>query len=220
MTLVATRQSLHAVAEQVLAGDLHRRTGRIGLRVTPGGFGQPEHFVDGTRRRLRVDGTDLVVLNGDVEDRTPLTNLAAAAAAAGTKLGGPVGVSDLLTEVDPDSPLALDPDDAAMTGQLYAFGEQALEAIRRSHHEQHPTILQLWPEHLDLACAVGEVNLGVSPGDDAHPEPYLYVGPWAVPADPWWNEPWGRSLTWTPATSIDDATAFFREGVARVQGAA
>jgi hypothetical protein len=219
MALDATRQSLHAVAEQVLAGDLHRATGRIGLRVTPGGFGQPEYFVAGTRRRLRVDGTDLVILKGDTEERAPLTTLGAVATAAETVLAGPVGVYELLTDVDADSPLHLDAADATTIARLYAFGEQALEAVRRRHRAQRPTILQLWPEHLDLACSIGEVNVGVSPGDAALPEPYLYVGPWTVPSDPWWNEPWGRSMPWRPDVAADDAIAFFDEGLARAKGA-
>jgi hypothetical protein len=52
--LVATRRSLHGVAEPVLAGPQYRRCGSVELRATPGGFGtvaQPD---------LRVDRTDLV----------------------------------------------------------------------------------------------------------------------------------------------------------------
>jgi len=65
----ATRIGLHSIAEHLLAADLHDHTGRIGLRVTPGGFGQPEFFANGVRRRLRVDGDLLVVLEGDLESR-------------------------------------------------------------------------------------------------------------------------------------------------------
>lgn len=42
----------------------------------------------------------------------------------------------------------------------------------------------LWPEHFDVAIehgseAAGErATYGLSPGDENHPEPYLYVGPW------------------------------------------
>ena len=41
--------------------------------------------------------------------------------------------------------------------------------------------VQLWPEHFDLATTIDEVNYGGSPGDDGHPLPYLYVGPWTPP---------------------------------------
>ena len=42
----------------------------------------------------------------------------------------------------------------------------------------------LWPEHFDIAIESGpealgrRANYGASPGDEQHPEPYLYVGPW------------------------------------------
>jgi hypothetical protein len=38
--VVATRRSLHAVAERLLAGPQYREHGEIQLQVTPGGFGQ------------------------------------------------------------------------------------------------------------------------------------------------------------------------------------
>ena len=38
---IATRASLHTLAEHVLAPARHRVTGRIGLRATEGGFGAP-----------------------------------------------------------------------------------------------------------------------------------------------------------------------------------
>ena len=38
--VVATRRSLHAVAERLLAGPQYREHGEIRLQVTPGGFGQ------------------------------------------------------------------------------------------------------------------------------------------------------------------------------------
>jgi hypothetical protein len=45
--LTATRLSLHAVAEQLLAGPQHRAKGTIRLRVTPGGFACiPQLMVD------------------------------------------------------------------------------------------------------------------------------------------------------------------------------
>ena len=37
--VVATRRSLHAVAERLLAGPQDRQHGEIRLQVTPGGFG-------------------------------------------------------------------------------------------------------------------------------------------------------------------------------------
>ena len=50
----ATRQSLHAVAEQVVAAAYFRATTHIGLRPAPRGFGSP---VFGEEERVRVDAT-------------------------------------------------------------------------------------------------------------------------------------------------------------------
>jgi hypothetical protein len=79
--------------------------------------------------------------------------------------------------------------------------------------------LTLWPEHFDLAGTVGpearRVNVGASAGDDAHPLPYLYVGPWE-PVDrdePFWNEPWGASLPYELALDPEAALAFLRRGL-------
>ena len=49
------------------------------------------------------------------------------------------------------------------------------------------------------ATADDRVNLGASPGDGFHAEPYLYVGPWGPhrPGAPgFWNAPFGAVLGW------------------------
>jgi hypothetical protein len=75
-------------------------------------------------------------------------------------------------------------------------------------------MVQLWPEHFDAATTIAEVNYGVSPGDDAHPLPYLYVGPWSPPSPDgaFWNESFGASRNVDARTTVDDALAFFHEG--------
>lgn len=211
--LVGTRRALHGLAEHLLAGDLARRTGKIGLRPTPGGFGQPEVLTPTGRRRLRVDGTHLVVLDGDAETWHPLTTAGALAEAAGAELGAPGDPP----ETAPDATAALDVDAAsaeALAGWWRLVAE-ALEVVRRAHRDQAPTVVQIWPEHFDVACSVGEVNLGGSPGDDDHPEPYLYVGPWQPRAGEFWNEPWGASRSWRHVPTVADAVAFLEDGLAR-----
>jgi hypothetical protein len=43
---------------------------------------------------------------------------------------------------------------------------------------------QIWPEHFDVAIEMGDeasgqrASYGASPGDAAHPEPYVYVSAW------------------------------------------
>ena len=65
----------------------------------------------------------------------------------------------------------------------------------------------------DLAIDLGpdgqRVNIGFSPGDAAHPEPYLYVGPWGEwGSDPIWNEPFGASLSYADLRTGADPLAF------------
>ena len=54
--------------------------------------------------------------------------------------------------------------------------------------------MQLWPEHFDLSVELGSeparrrAGYGASPGDELHPEPYLYVVPWGeVPPGEGWE---------------------------------
>lgn len=212
-TVVTTRLALHTLAEHLLAGDLWRRTGKIGLRRTPGGFGQPETLIDGTRHRIRVDGTHLVVLDGDTERWEELSSPTTAASFAESELGAPTGVFTPETELRADEPLMVDAAAAAMLADWYALVEAALEEMRRRHRYREPTLVQLWPEHFDLAFSMSEVNLGGSPGDASHEEPYLYVGPWNPVEGSAWNEPWGMSL---PASAVHDASGaieFFESGV-------
>ena len=203
-TLVSTRIALHSVAEHVLAADLWARTGKIGLRQTPGGFGQPEVVVGGVRHRVRVDGTSLVVLDDDAERWVPLTSLAAAAEVAATELGAPTEIFTPETPVHPHETLRVDAEAAELLADWFGFVSVVLEEVRRRHRDRLPSIAQLWPEHFDLAFSVAKVNVGGSAGDAEHPEPYLYVGPWAPVHGSAWNESWGLSI---PASAVADEDA-------------
>ena len=59
------------------------------------------------------------------------------------------------------------------------------------------------------------MNLGFSPGDGDHDEPYVYVGPHDVTSldrdDPYWNAPFGAVLPRHEVTGAPDALAFIRE---------
>lgn len=217
-TLVATRQTLHALAEHVLAGDLSRRTGKIGLRVTPGGFGQPEILEAGERSRIRIDGTDLVVLRGDHERRQPLTTAAAAADFAATEVGAPTGTYEPETSLDAAAALEVDGDAAQAIAGWFDLVDRALEDVRRRHGADAPSLVQLWPEHFDVACTIAEVNLGGSPGDADHAEPYLYVGPWTPRTGSFWNETWGAARSWQQVPDVAAAVAFLEEGLRHAAG--
>ena len=129
-TLVSTRAAFHTLAERVLAPDLQRATGRIGLRRTAGGFGQPEHVVDGHRRRIRVDGTFLVVdRDGDGESWHDITTLGAAAALVGLPPDAETGVFVATSAGDPDAPLAVDPVAAATIAEWFRFVDTATKCF-------------------------------------------------------------------------------------------
>lgn len=213
-TYEATRRALHAVAEHVLAAVLHQATGRIGLRATAGGFGTPIFQVGGSDRQVRVEGLDLVVVEGSTARRTALRTIGEAAAAVGIEPGGPGEVYPLVTPLEPDARLALDAEAAAIVHGLFALAEAALADFALPHAAMQPSTAQLWPEHFDLALTMAEVNYGGSPGDDGHPGPYLYVGPWSLDGltDGFWNEPFGASRTLEQIRSPEDAVELFEAG--------
>ncbi len=185
--LTATRRSLHAVAEQLLAGPQHRAKGTIRLRITPGGFGQ----VAGP---WRVEGGELV----GPDLRVPLTGtIAEVARAAGVEAGPPTIYADHADLAD-DAPLAVDPAAAAELADWFARGEAGMRAFVP---DEQPV---LWPEHFDLGIAVDEVNYGISPGDAGHAAPYAYVGPWTKREGPFWNAAFGSLC---PADQLPDAEA-------------
>ncbi|MEO7068916.1 MAG: hypothetical protein ABI131_00325 [Nostocoides sp.] len=194
-TLQATRRSLHAVAELVLAGPQDAAYGTIRLRVVPGGFA-------GVSLSVRVEGRDLVWDGG----RRPLGGSChELASAAGLEAVAP-GIYDEDSGVDPDEPLAFD--DEALDVLLEWFG-RADAALRAFAPEVEPV---LWPEHFDVGLSLDEVNYGASPGDAGNPAPYAYVGPWTARAGAFWNAPFGALR---PATAFADTaslTAFFAEG--------
>jgi hypothetical protein len=83
-------------------------------------------------------------------------------------------------------PHETDPAAAAALGDFYGFACSVLEQLRADEVDGDPSLVQLWPEHFDIAFELGSeaaghrANFGASPGDDQHDEPYLYVGPWSA----------------------------------------
>jgi hypothetical protein len=215
--LLATTHALHALAEQVLAADLYRHTGKIGLQITPGGFGTPRFEVDGGERRVRVDGVDLVVEADGHARREPLTTITAAAEFVEVVPEAPDVYMSQLT-FDPDAPLNIDPDSAREIERWFGLVGAALDRFTSAHRGESPSISQLWPEHFDLAITLGEANYGGSPPDDEIPLPYLYVGPWKPRVGDFWTEPFGASLLADRDIDVEDAVAFFEEGRRHVSG--
>jgi hypothetical protein len=175
----ATRRSLHAVAELILAGPQHRRSHTIKLLVSPGGFrtfSEPD---------LRVDGTDLVAGGHPlaISGRT----CAELAEAVGVDVGGPRAVYHDGSGVGPDEVLQLDPDAARWIESCWAAGDTAL---RRLAPDERPI---LWPEHFDVGILVEGTGYGVSPGDKFLAEPYAYVSPGSPRAGAFWSAPFGAA---------------------------
>ena len=232
-TLIETRIAWHSLAEHVLARALHDVTGRIGLRVTPDGYGTPPYDRGGQREALHVVGNELRVARGDVTVAHPLTTLGDAAKAAGIEPGAPANVYPSVTPFDPDAPLAIDVDAARVLSTWFELGWSVLEELRLlAGNEAAPSTLTLWPEHFDAAIELGREDLGergtfgVSPGDAEHPEPYLYVTHWTdVPDDRYWNDTAfaGASMPYATvanATSAHGTTLdFFRAGLTRLSAA-
>jgi hypothetical protein len=181
---VATRDALHAVAEQVLMVARRRANGKIGLRYVRGGFGTP-FFGDDVQ--VGVRGAALHVARAGAEQASALTTLAAAGAMLGDLLDPGVRLGD--------EPLGIDEPAARVVGDWFGFAYSVLEELRDGAGAVHdPSRVQIWPEHFDAALELGSESAGVraaygcSPGDEQHAEPYLYVAPWeARPTGELWQ---------------------------------
>ena len=172
----ATVSGLHRVAEQLVA-PARKPENEIAMEATPGGFGTPDFEFAGARQRVRVDGDELIREIDGEERRARLGTLATAGAVVADLLAPGVELSGEPLEIDLESALAL--------AGLYAFGAAALaELVADASPADAASTPILWPEHFDVAIELGSeaagerANYGLSPGDENHPEPYLYVGPW------------------------------------------
>jgi hypothetical protein len=202
---VATRRQLRGVAESLIAGPQYRAAGTIRLAVRLGGFA-------GTALPLAVHGTELNWPTGDAKLAGPLS---AIADAAGVDAGPPEGAYETVDPLPPDSVLDIN---AAAAEWIYRSHYAGGHAIKQVLPQQHPV---LWPEHFDVAATEDEANYGVSAGDDLHPTPYAYVGPWATRTGSFWNAPFGALYPLDPAHDVDALAQciaeFFERGRAELR---
>ncbi len=208
-TFAPTRAALHRVAAEIVA-PARKPHNEIALTVAPGGFGTPPFEHGGRRLVVSVDGAELVVDGDGVETRGELTSIADAGALVGAELL-PDGLPD------DETPLEVDADAAARLAAFYQLAERALEAFSATvDPDAAATSPILWPEHFDVAIEAGDeasgqrANYGGSPGDDDHPEPYLYVGPWSGEvAGELWNARGftGAELAYAALAAADDPDA-------------
>jgi hypothetical protein len=136
-----TRLALHQVGERIASVARRIATGNeISLRYTRGGFGTPFY---GEYTQVRVEGTDLVVVESGSERREGLNTLAAAAEFVGT-----IDAAGL------DSPpLSIDPVAARFLGDWFDFGTLVIAELRaRAGSSLEPSAINLWAEHFDVAA--------------------------------------------------------------------
>lgn len=210
-----TRRALHGLAEHVISPTRRRANGKIGLRWTLGGFGTPFF---GNDVQIRVEVQTLVVQVAGRVHHGRLATLADAAEFIGYDL----------TRFDlagADRPLQIDPSASRLLGEWFGFATSVLAELRaESPQELDDSRVQLWPEHFDIAVELGSerdgarATYGFSPGDEEHPEPYVYVAPWnGVPQDELWGARGfaGAELPYAQLLEAEDqretALAFLRE---------
>jgi hypothetical protein len=179
----ATLAALHRIAEDVVAAE-RKPDNEIALEATPGGFGTPVFEWEGSTHQIRVEGAELVREVDGSQRREPLN---------------------------------VDPAAAAALAGWYAFGAAALERLAAdSRPGDDASAPILWPEHFDIAIELGSetdghrATYGFSPGDEQHPEPYAYVGPWVAQAP---GELWnahgfaGAELAYADLLAAEDQAA-------------
>ncbi len=223
--LAATRAALQVLATHVLARRRFAVTGRFGLRAAPGGLATPTFGEEA--EAIRIDGHLLVHERGRAASVEPISTLGAAAELVGADLSADFSVGpDGPPLEDIDAPLAIDDEHVRALGAWWTFGVEVIDTvIGTTSGTSDPTVVQLWPEHFDVAGMVtvhgATVILGASPGDAFEPLPYLYVGPHAAqrPGDPaYWNAPFGAVLRAADLPSTDRrqaAVEFMRDGLTR-----
>lgn len=207
-SFIVSRKRLHRIATQVVAPEIWP-SWQVALVPTPGGYGTP-WFVDeqGRRTRVRVDKGELV-----------------------RERGG---------ELTRESIAGVDRDSAAALGTMYGLADSVIGQLKRENPDEKddprakrvaPSPSIVWPEHFDIATEFGNddhrANFGMSPGDEGHPEPYFYVGPWdAVKKSPVWNAKGfnGAELSYRDVLAAPNQRQavldFYRTRLRALQGAA
>lgn len=186
---------MHQIAFFAVAPARYMTEGRMGLTTAPGGFGTPRF--DG--KVARVEGSMLILETEDAVASQTITTVRAACEFFGHdyEMDWFADFRDPLAPTDPDRTLHVDDDVARSLGQWFNYGTEVLDRLRPvANDEDDVTEVQLWPEHFDPACELGDADsgqrasFGASPGDADHPEPYLYVSPWGDidRSDDYWND--------------------------------
>jgi hypothetical protein len=136
-----------------------------------------------------ADQTLLVLVSGRIADALALAGRTFADALAwlsGVLAAGAVAPPP---HALPDHPLAhgarFGADPAAL-GELARWYEDAAGLLEEVQAAEGAGPVRCWPHHFDIATLLGEgtartIGVGLSPGDEELPAPYLYVTPWPYP---------------------------------------
>ena len=227
----ATRDALHQIAFFAIAAKRFAETGKLALRYTHRGFGTPFFGAD---EQVRVEGNHLIRQKGDRVAGVTISTLRGATEFLGITYQDEwyAAFHDPLKPVGAEVELTVDPAAAAALGDWIGFATSVLEEARRTPGAKDASRVQLWPEHFDPAFEMGSLDegrrasYGASPGDAAHPEPYLYVAAWGEidRSKGFWNDETfnGASLSYQELLAADDqraaALAFFSRGWAVLTG--
>lgn len=224
-TYVETRDDLHQIAFFAISPARYRAVGRMGLEYRHPGFATPEFG----GRVIRVDGDLLIDEEPDASASRHIVSVRDSTEFLGIDYAVDwfTDFHDPLQPTDPDRRLAIDPAASAALGRWFRFAWDVLGEMRSHAVEgDDPSEIQLWPEHFDAATELGDsgrgqrASYGASPGDHAHPDPYIYVAPWSDidKTKPYWNaESFNGSilgyndLAKTP-DPVESAIAFLLEG--------
>ncbi len=225
------RDDLHRLAYGVVSNTRKAANGKFGLRWTMGGFGTP-FFGDDTQ--VRVEGRMLVRQHRDKVEAETITTLAAAAYFLSVEATSDQAEHDTVALGDLDRPLTVDEELVVFISDWFGMATAALEELRCTPRAPDPSRVQLWPGHFDVAVEIGNAEsetvtratYGASPGDAAHTEPYLYVGPWGPidHGDPFWNDAafTGASLPYSAIVGDPNpcgiALGFYRQAYSRLIG--
>ncbi|MDQ3827643.1 MAG: hypothetical protein M3325_18735 [Actinomycetota bacterium] len=225
-----TRDTIHRVAAHILGRRRYALSGKFGLRATPGGIGTPAFGPD--YEVVRITATVLVCERTGATARTTSLDLRTATLLHAATLvdvdlsqGFAVG-QDTPSLGNPSTPLEIDAAAAHALAEWFRYGWAVLDAVLAavSPHTK-PTVIQLWPEHFDAAFDLAvtpecRTNLGVSPGDNYCPQPYLYVGPWdgkRPSGSNYWNAPFGAVINYdelrTSEHAVTAGVAFLQRGI-------
>ncbi|MDE0653902.1 MAG: hypothetical protein OXI26_09635 [bacterium] len=207
-------QDAHRLAYAVVAEARRQSNGKFGLRFTVGGFGTPFFPRDGRDTQVRVVSGQIVVQSGEEVSVSAIGSLAGAAEHCCVTPGTEAAEHDSPPLDDLQRPLRVDAELTDFLGDWFGFAFSVLEELRVTPGASDVGRTQLWPGHFDPAVELtaGEpadapqgshggdaspadhggvsrrATYGASPGDQAYPAPYLYIGPWGgSDDDPYWN---------------------------------